>query len=368
MEISDVMYCIFFIVTLLFSILLNSIFLKFVKTLGIRSHTDTIIRWNSQSKPALGGISFYVIFLLSIIFYAIFWEPGSLIKNKQMLGVIIACTIGFLMGLADDAYNTKPFLKFLAQLLCAIVFIYTDTYISFFDNQLLNYFLTAFWVIGIMNSINMLDNMDAITTCVSTIIVSGVLAILYLSNNYNNVLFLLLLGTLSSLIGFLFFNWYPSKMFMGDTGSQFIGVLLSAVGIIFFWNLPYSIQPEKSSSKQIIVILLAFIIPIIDTTTVVINRLLKKKSPFIGGKDHTTHHLFYFGISERKIALLFSLISIISLMLAIFIMRQISEWNYFYIVLFSSFFFLAFISLYVTTRLKNSANEDINANNKKYFK
>ena len=351
-------YVLFFAAALGFSLILNGILLKFVKTLGIRNQTDTIIRWNIHSKPAMGGISFYVIFLLSIIFYTIFWGSESLIKNKQMLGIIISCTIGFLMGLADDAYNTKPLLKFFAQISCAIVLIYTGTSISFFENQWLDYLLTIFWVVGIMNSINMLDNMDAITTCASIVIVLGVITVMYISGNIHNVLFVLSIGTLAALLGFLFFNWHPSKMFMGDTGSQFMGAFLSAAGIIVFWNLPYSVNLQKTPSQQIIIILLAFIVPIVDTTSVVINRLRKGQSPFVGGKDHTTHHLFYYGLSEKKIALLLSVISMVSVIFTILIMRNLNEWTWLYLGGFAFFFLLVFSLLYRTTRIKRAGGSD----------
>ena len=96
---------------------------------------------------------------------------------------------------------------------------------------------------------------------------------------------------------------------MGDTGSQFLGVFIAAFSIKYLWNFPLS----GSSFINAYFVFLVFLIPITDTTAVVIKRIGRKQSPFVGGKDHTTHHLYYNGFSERKIVLFFAIISIISL-------------------------------------------------------
>jgi UDP-GlcNAc:undecaprenyl-phosphate/decaprenyl-phosphate GlcNAc-1-phosphate transferase len=113
----------------------------------------------------------------------------------------------------------------------------------------------------------------------------------------------------ASILGFLFYNVYPSKIYMGDTGSQFLGVFLGALSIKYVWNIPHQLLPQYTSP---ILVLIVFLLPITDTTTVTINRLLKGTSPFVGGRDHTTHFLFFNGFSERKVFLIFILISLLS--------------------------------------------------------
>lgn len=343
-------YLFFFCFALVFSWLINSLFLKFASTLGIRNHTDTVIRWSKTSKPALGGISFYILFLLSITCYSIFFGKSTILLNKQLLGFLGATTMAFLMGLSDDAYNTKPWLKFSVQVICALILISTGTYIHLFDNEYLNYAITMIWVVGIMNSVNMLDNMDSITTLVSICIISFAIYLRYAENDLNNVFIFPLIGVLGSLIGFLYFNWHPSKMFMGDTGSQFLGIILASMGIICFWNVQDA-DGNFIQTKQVIITALIFIIPICDTASVVINRIAHGRSPFIGGKDHTTHALFFTGITERRIAVLFTFLSMISVALCIWILN-ISEWNYIYITLFSAYFLVVFGSLFYIVRKK----------------
>lgn len=342
-------YSSYFISTVILSFLINGLFLKFATTLGIRNANETVIRWSAQAKPSLGGISFYIIFLLSIASYPIFFEQSKVLFSKPLLGILAACTLAFLMGLSDDAYNTKPLLKLIIQICCGLILISTGTYISIFSNIYVNYGLTLFWVVGLMNSINMLDNMDGITTLVSITIIMSALFILYLNHDDYSIHILLLLGVLAALLGFLFFNWHPSKMFMGDTGSQFLGLFLAAMGIVYFWNTP-DVHGKLIQSKQFFVTILTFAIPIIDTTSVTINRLLKGKSPFVGGKDHTTHSLFFMGVTEKRIAILYVGICLVSMFFNFLIIKCIDNWGYLHIALFSIYFLLLFWFLYAPTR------------------
>ena len=344
-------YLVFFVVTIIFSFLLNGLLLKFSKTLGIRNTKETVIRWSEQSKPSIGGISFYVIFLLSITSYSfIFGNSTSVLDNNQFLGIVASCTVAFLMGLADDAYNTRPFLKFLAQVLCAVILILSGVIIRIFPWELANYFFTVFWVVGMMNSLNMLDNMDAVTTTVSiTIIIAAILIIALDHDFFTNIHVLLLFGIMGALIGFLYYNWHPSKLFMGDTGSQFLGVFLAGIGILYFWNSPDS-KGNIVQSKQFFVSILTFIIPICDTSTVVINRLMRGQSPFIGGKDHTTHHLSYMGLSDRQVSLVFAGLSFLSMLCTIFITYYINNWGYIHILIFGSYFLLIFGLLFYVSK------------------
>lgn len=341
-------YAAYFITTILLSFLINGLFLKFASTLGTRNMPENIIRWSPQAKPSLGGISFFILFLLSIASYPILFVGQGGLFDKQLFGLLSACTLAFLMGLSDDAYNTKPVLKLAVQIMCALILIFTGTSISMFEFEYTNYALTIFWIVSIMNSINMLDNMDAITSIISITVIINALLVLLLKEDTYNVHIILLIGVMSAIIGFLFYNWHPAKMFMGDTGSQFLGLFLAAIGIIYFWNAPDT-QGNLIASKQILVTILTFAIPIIDTTSVVINRILKGQSPFIGGKDHTTHCLFFSGYTERGIAILYAFICFISMFFNHLILHHFPNWGYIHIFIFSSYFILLFWFLYTPT-------------------
>jgi UDP-GlcNAc:undecaprenyl-phosphate GlcNAc-1-phosphate transferase len=210
-----------------------------------------------------------------------------------------------------------------------------------------------------MNSINMLDNMDGITSTVSIgIIVSAVVVILS-HNDFNNLYLASIIGLSSAILGFLYFNWHPSKMFMGDTGSQFLGIFLAAIGIMFFWNNPYS-AVEITSTKKIITALIAFILPITDTTIVVINRLSKGRSPFIGGKDHTTHSLAYLGLKDNQVAWVYAFMSTVSIILVFLINSLITNWSTLYTILFGGYFVvLAGFFFFTVSRIKEKEHKSV---------
>ncbi len=349
-------YSLFFAASLVFALVINRFLLKFSKNLGIRNTSETIIRWSSTSKPALGGISFYIIFLFSIIFISFLIPKETDFFNLQTMGVLVVVTVGFLTGLFDDAYNTHPWIKFFSQLFCGAVLVATGTYITLFDSQLLNYAITLFWVVGMMNSINMLDNMDGITTIVSLSVVVTIFAGILLREQFMNPILVVVIGMMAVLLGFLYYNWNPSLMYMGDTGSQFLGVLLAVLGIGFFWN-GEAFSGESTPLMRFLSVAIIFALPIIDTTTVFYKRIARGQSPFVGGKDHTTHHLSYLGLSDNKVALVFSALSLISFFMAVSMTHFIQTWKVIHHVLYGLYFLVMFGFLFIVGNMNKSRSQ-----------
>ena len=336
----------------LLAIACNILLLRFSRSLGIRNKNDVVVRWSNESKPSLGGVSFFVVFVFAAIAYSIvFNEAPNIFQNKQYVGLFVAGSLAFLMGLADDAYNTKPLIKLLVQILCGILFVITDTYIDFFHSFYLDAGLTVVWVVVIMNSLNMLDNMDGITgTTVFFILVTCLVAYWIILPFNINIWVLMLMSILGAVIGFLTMNINPSKLFMGDAGSQFIGLFVAFYGIKFLWNIctidPSSVHP---SWLGVCVTLVAFTPAAVDTLTVVINRLKKGQSPMVGGKDHTTHHLVYAGLSDRNVWLVFVGIGLLATLLAIMMVHLISMNTYAPVAFFVFYFVFVFVLLYRNT-------------------
>lgn len=355
-----------------FSHLLNQILLKFSKNFGIDSRqAQNIVRWSSTRKPTTGGISFYITFLLGTILLLIIHPEVAIGKNRY-LGLFISATLAFLIGFADDAYGTHPSLKFLGQILCGVILLIFGVCIQFFTLWSpyllpLDYILTIFWVVGIMNSLNMLDNMDAVTTTIALTITVVALGMLIFTEGLNN-LFYILIAISGSYTGFLFMNWRPARIYMGDTGSMFIGLVLAYVGIIFFWNLEAS--PDNISHiRKGLIPLMVFLVPIMDTTFVTFARIHKGSSPFVGGKDHLTHQLVRVGVPEAFVPVLLGIVSVVSGFLAIIIWKLIPDWDAIYSLLFAIYptaLFALFTYLYIKgARIakireqlkKNAANE-----------
>ena len=339
----------FLLGTVTFSYLLNTILLRFSKNFGVDSRqTQNIIRWGSTSKPTTGGISFFITFLVGLI-VLLAMRPESAVLNGKYLALLSSATLAFMIGFADDAYGTHPGLKFLGQVGCALILIFFDLRINFFvmwspDLWLMDVMLTIFWVVGIMNSLNMLDNMDAVTTTIATTIVITTMAMIIIQDGLSNT-FYILVAVAGGFIGFLFWNWKPAKIYMGDTGSMFIGMVLAYIGIMYFWNVEAS--PDNISHiRKGLIPFMVFIVPIMDTSFVTFARLHRGSSPFVGGKDHLTHHLAHIGIQEQMVPVTLGVISIISGMLAIFVYKLTPEWVGFYSILFS-FYPIAVFTLFI---------------------
>ncbi len=335
----------FFLAAFLFSLLINGLFVKFSKTLGIRNHPETQIRWSNSSKPSLGGISFYIIFLLSLAAGSFIYQQSENFRNITLLGLVASASLAFLMGLFDDAYNTKVWLKLLTQISCGAILVSTGSSIQLFGDAWLNDILTVLWVIAMMNSVNMLDNMDGITSIISLFTFIPLTCILLTSGFFTSPYLLTLIGLMAALAGFLFFNWHPSKLYMGDTGSQFLGLVLAFFGVQFLWNAPLG-DALLPAGQRLLLVLTIFALPITDTTTVVIKRLMRKTSPFVGGKDHTTHHLSYLGLNDAWVAIIFALISLGSASLVLMI-YYLPVWHTFYNLMFGTWFLAVFVTLFI---------------------
>jgi len=331
------------IVSLGFSIVINKLLLKFSKNLGMRNlDKKEEIRWSSVRKPALGGISFFLCFLISFAMLGLIpHEDNSVLP---LLGIAGASTLGFLLGLADDAYNTNPLVKIFGQITCAFILIVTGIVLPVTSSEPVNFIFTIVWVIGMMNSINMLDNMDGVSTSISISIILGMISYEFYTGNINVVFTIILVGVMGGLIGFLFYNWSPSSMYMGDTGSMFLGVLLAGSSIWFVWQ-ERDLYGGTFQIKQFVIPMLLFIVPLIDTMTVTVRRLMRKQSPFVGGKDHITHHLVYLGLKERTVALVLLFVSLTSIPLMLVIKNN--EWTILTTILAFGYFALLFFTMQI---------------------
>lgn len=338
-----------FFLALVFTLLVNSVFMRFFRTFGIRENAPSMVRWNASSKPAFGGIGFFIVFLFAFSAYGVLFPKESDPFQPELVGLLAATGLGFLMGLADDAYNTRPLLKFLIQVVCGVLLLATGTSIQIFHIPLVDHTLTILWVVGMMNAINMLDNMDAITSVVSLAIFIAALLSQLLTGAAADVNSVIIIAVCGAIGGFLFFNWHPSRMYMGDTGSQFLGVLLAYIGIRYFWNgtsLTGAIEPWR----QISITLVIFILPLADTTTVSINRMLRGTSPFVGGKDHTTHYLSYVGLTDSQVAMVFGGLGLMSCFLGFISLRFIPVWQPFHSILYLGYALVIFIFLFSLTK------------------
>lgn len=327
---------IIFLALSLFSLGLNYILIQFSKQLGTVSlRNDGQERWDNSKKPIIGGLSFYIGFLISAII-ALYYTNIPISEQKDFMALLIITTLGFFVGIVDDALTTKPLLKFSGQTLIGILMVAFGYEIQLFKNIYIDAPLTVFWTVGCLNSINMLDNMDGVTGSVSFSILLAIIGIVLINPLFTQFDFYLILGILATLLGFLILNWNPSKLYMGDTGSQFLGALLAFMGIKYLWNLPTA-DGELIFTRQILVAVLIFLAPILDSTFVTVARIRRGQSPFVGGKDHTTHHFAYLCIPVKVIPLFYIMVTGLSAMLVYSSFTVAENWSHYYTVMFLTY-------------------------------
>ena len=346
-------YLIFFASGLICTLIFNRLLLNFSASLGIRNKNDITVRWSNQSKPSLGGISLFLSFLGFVILY-LFLNPSiNLFSQVDFTGLFAAASLAFMMGIFDDVYNTRPLIKLSIQICCGLIFSYTGSMIEMTTYPLLNITITTLWVVLLMNALNLLDNMDGITGITTIFILIACFSLnLLLGIDSNQLWNVMLLSVIGSLIGFLVFNVPPAKLFMGDSGSQYLGLIVAFFSIKFIFGAS-SIANEIPLWQVIIGIMVCFSAPLIDTFTVIFNRLKRKSSPFIGGKDHTTHHLVYKGYSEKKVFYCFTLIGLISALFTFLLFWQARSTMNWFSFLALAWFLFAFYFLYKNTLIKS---------------
>lgn len=304
--------------------LLNRILIRYSKQLrnGEASREDGV-RWGSRSKPVVGGITFFVLFLIGLLASTIAQPEADNLSLGSILSVGI---VAFLIGLSDDAYNTRPLLKFGGQVFCGVLLVVFGDGISLFGTPWADVPLTLLWVVGIMNSYNMLDNMDGVSGATALSVFISAAVFMGMSGATAGLIWPMSFVMIGALLGFLWLNWKPSKLYMGDTGSQLLGAFLAYVGIKVFWNAS-DLNGAYHYSEQLILPVLVFGMMILDTTIVVIARIRRGQSPFVGGRDHTTHGLVYFGLRESRVPVVFLLGGLLLGGLGIYAVWQSATWE-----------------------------------------
>jgi UDP-GlcNAc:undecaprenyl-phosphate GlcNAc-1-phosphate transferase len=206
--------------------------------------------------------------------------------------IIIASTFLFVVGLVDDLIHIKPYQKLVGQIMGSAYIVYYGLSLPWTSSSSVNMALTIFWLIGITNAVNLLDNMDGLAAGIG-IIASGFLALSFITTGqYTEALVLVTFA--AALLGFLIYNSNPASIFMGDCGSMFVGFFLASAALV---NV--SGGRSRSFLPVLAVPILVLFIPIFDTTFVTVLRKLSGRAASQGGRDHTSHRLVALGMSER---------------------------------------------------------------------
>jgi UDP-GlcNAc:undecaprenyl-phosphate/decaprenyl-phosphate GlcNAc-1-phosphate transferase len=244
-------------------------------------------RWHRRPVPMLGGIALWAGAVIPAMFL-LPWDRFSLIA-------MAGGTSMFLLGALDDFVKLKPSSKFVGQLIVSCLVVAAGLRLHWFPSPALDALITIGWIVGITNAFNLLDNMDGLSAGIA-LIASVALGVIALKANVGGATIAALLSGVCA--AFLLYNFPPASIFMGDSGSLFLGATLA---ILTLADVPGG---GRGLMSALAVPALLMLIPIFDTTLVAVSRRLSARPASSGGSDHSSHRLVALGFSERQAVLL----------------------------------------------------------------
>ena len=303
MTVSKFDYVLLFIATFTIVGFLTPVMRRIAINREVLDAPTTAHKTHKEAVPYLGGVAIAlgitVVPLIALILknYSTrtLWLDLSIIGPALILGLI---------GLWDDLRNLSPLPRFIAQtvagIFTAVLLVVTDTVGTPTSSHILDVAITVIWVVGITNSINFFDNLDGGAAGTVAVTSLGLVVIGYNSNQYFITGFAAV--TAGAMIGFLLWNKSPARIYMGDAGALFLGILVA--------SLTVRIHPHASGKYHSFAVPLFLLgVPILDTSVAVISRLKRRLSPFQGGRDHLSHRLIRAGVSRPIAAVLLWILS-----------------------------------------------------------
>lgn len=300
----------------LFAFLLALMFVPLARRLAIRLGVidqPQGRKAHGQPTPLLGGLAIYGAFMLTLVIHVAAYfsfqqagwfaqafpflpgEIGRLVHTlPKLLAISAGATLMVVLGFVDDrrGLNFSYKIKFAIQILAAGLLVAAGVRTDLMPSPFLNALVTMVWVVGITNAFNLLDNMDGLSAGVALIAAAMLLVITIAQDQFFSAMALCLLA--GALLGFLRYNFPPARIFMGDTGSLFIGFLLAALSITSSY-----VVPQSASMIPAMMPLLVLSLPIFDTLSVIIIRLRERRPIFQGDRRHFSHRLVDLGMTPR---------------------------------------------------------------------
>jgi UDP-GlcNAc:undecaprenyl-phosphate GlcNAc-1-phosphate transferase len=263
-------------------------------------------RWHRKPTALYGGVGIFTAFLVTYLIH----RPSGAVGG----GLLTACASGmFLLGLVDDKIQLKAYTKLVAQIVFATLFTTFGLRLHWLHNAILDQGLTIFWLVGVTNALNLLDNIDGAAAGIAAI--AGSYLIYFCHAAGQTDLAVMAACFTGAVLGFLVFNFNPASIFMGDCGSLFIGFFLGGLSVVNF--------QQAGARRNVLAVLaipvLLLLLPILDTTLVTISRRFHGRAVSQGGRDHTSHRLVALGLSERQATLLLWAIAALSGGLAVLV-------------------------------------------------
>lgn len=304
-----VLYIIAFVAALIMSLALTPFVKRFAEWVGAMDQPNQR-KVHTRTMPRLGGLAIFLAFI-GTFFIVLPALPEY--NANAVWGLLAGSSIIVLIGALDDKFDLSARVKFLAQLAAAGVVVAFGLKINiglidlpFGDNTWLQSMewmsvpLTILWIVGVTNAINLIDGLDGLAGGVSAIATATMLVLAIMMGNITVII--LCAALLGSTIGFLFFNFHPAKIFMGDSGALFLGFCMATLSILGF---------KEATLVSFVVPLLVLGVPLSDTIFAIIRRIANRKPISVADKNHLHHCLMRLGLSHRKTVLVIYGISLI---------------------------------------------------------
>jgi UDP-GlcNAc:undecaprenyl-phosphate GlcNAc-1-phosphate transferase len=306
-----------FLIAFVLSLLLTPLSILIAKKAGALAVPDERRRHKGYI-PQLGGLAIFLSFVITSLFLRlkgiISWESGY-------NAVIVGGGLIVILGILDDIFELPAYLKFIGQTIVACLAIAMGLKVSLLSSPFSGGYIrlgiigtigTFFWIVGLINAINFIDGLDGLAAGICAISSGALFALsLFLQRIEVALLFLILAG---SCLGFLPFNFYPAKTFMGDTGAMFLGYTIAVLAVMG------AVKTALLVSIGVPFFVLA--IPIMDALFVTSKRIANRRSPFRGDREHIHFTLLNRGYSEREAVLILYLATILFSGLALFLARS----------------------------------------------
>jgi len=259
-------------------------------------------RWHERPTPTFGGVGIFAGFIAASLLAL---AAGAVEWSGELGGILAGVTILFVAGLVDDLWHLSPIAKLAVQILAAVIVLTSGLEVEIVGNNVLALGIGLLWLVGITNAFNLLDNMDGLAATLAAI-ACGYFAIDAVTEHENDTVLVLALSLGIACAAFLPFNLRPGRtaaVFMGDSGSQVLGFGLASLALASSWTV------AGTTFATVLLPLLILAVPILDTTLVTIVRLAQRRPVTQGGRDHSSHRLVYYGLSEAKAVLLLALVA-----------------------------------------------------------
>ncbi len=262
---------------------------------------------HTKPIPRIGGLGIYAAFIASILVMMAITKPEGAVL-REVIGLIVSGTMMMLVGLIDDYKNLPAKVKLLGQIVAAAGLVFGfNVRIDFVTNPFGDYIYlewiaipaTIFWLVGLTNTVNLIDGLDGLAAGISGI---AAVTILMVALEHHFLLVAVLTAALAgSTLGFLFYNSNPARIFMGDSGSLFLGFMLAGISVIG--------AVKSAATIALIVPILALGIPIFDTTCAIVRRYRGGQPIFKPDKGHLHHRLLNLGFTQRQAVFLMYVVS-----------------------------------------------------------